>query len=42
MSNEKAFQIGQYAAFKGKSRECPSYMEDKESRKAWFDGYDSV
>ena len=41
MSNEKAFQIGQYAAFQGKPRNCPSYMEG-ESRRAWFAGYDAL
>jgi hypothetical protein len=42
MSNEKAFQIGSYAAFKGKARECPSYIDERETRRAWFDGYDAT
>ncbi len=41
MTNEKAFQIGQYAAFKGRSRIVPDHLEG-ESIRAWLDGYDSL
>ncbi|WGJ07477.1 hypothetical protein [Brucella intermedia] len=41
MNNEKAFQIGQYAAYQGKSREVPEYMTG-ESIRAWLDGFDSI
>lgn len=41
MTNEKAYQIGQYAAYQGKPRKCPEYLEG-ESRRAWFDGYDGM
>lgn len=34
MSNEKAYAIGQYAAFKGKPRECPRTWKAKTMSKA--------
>ena len=46
MSNEKAFQIGQYAALKGKPRVCPDYFMDVADElsalRAWLAGYDSI
>lgn len=41
MSNEKAFQIGQYAAFKGKPSDIPEHIAGIEARRAWRKGYDN-
>lgn len=38
---ENAAQMGQYAAYKGKPRECPDHIEDAEHRRAWYKGYDN-
>lgn len=41
MTNEKAFQMGQYAAYKNKPRNCPFPLEAIDSRCAWYQGYDN-
>lgn len=41
MRNEKAFQMGQYAAFRGKARCIPSHVHVGEPRRAWLKGYDN-
>lgn len=41
MTNEKAFQMGQYAAYRGKPRNLPEHVPLGECSKAWCRGYDN-